>query len=134
MKMKPFIFHTEMHLKAHILIFGHYLNSCTKGRAHKSYKKEVAEMKGDKLIKITILRNICTTVKKSTSQSTQEKCISSDGLCNLHDLAYGVANFICKITTYPDFLIHERKSQETLEELFKFVSEKSHHSRSFCDK
>ena len=90
-------------------------------------------MKVDELIEITVLRNI-QQLRNLHFKVLRGKCISSDGLCNLHDLAYGVANFICKITTYPDFLIHERKSQETLEELFKFVSEKSHHSRSFCDK
>ena len=60
-------------------------------------------MKSDDLREITIPRNI-QQLRNLHFKVLSKKGTSTDGLSNLHELAYGVTNSIWKIETYPDFI------------------------------
>ena len=83
------------------------MNACAKkvetAKANIVYKKEVAKMKSGDLKEITIPRNI-QQLRNLRFKVLTKNGVSRDALCNLHEFAYDVTNFIWKIETHPDLI------------------------------
>ena len=85
-----------------------YMNTCAKKvevtKANIVYKKEIAEMKCGDLREIAIPRNM-QQLRNLRFKVLSENGKCSDGLSNLHKLAYGgETNFIWRIETYPNLI------------------------------